>query len=65
MLPARLILTLLAFVPLAACGANEGALEVTFIDSPDQLFADGVRLSPGAQHLRGATHSGRWWWPTT
>jgi oligopeptide transport system substrate-binding protein len=51
------------FVPvlvlaLAGCGRNDGAVEVAFIDTPEQLFATGVRLSPGAQHLRAATGAG-------
>jgi ABC-type transport system substrate-binding protein len=31
---------------------------VAFIDTPEQFFGDGVRLSPGAQHLRAATQAG-------
>src|SRR5689334_16269732 len=48
----------LAALALAACGRNDGAVEVAFIDTPEQLFASGVRLSPGAQHLRAATGAG-------
>lgn len=54
----RLILPLLAVAALAACGRNEGALEVVFIGDTESLFEDGVRLSPAAQHVRAATHSG-------
>ena len=44
---------------LAGCWRNDdGAVRVAFIDSPESLFAAGVRLSPGAQHLRGATATG-------
>lgn len=44
---------------LAGCWRNDdGAIRTAFIDAPESLFADGVRLSPGAQHLRGATASG-------
>lgn len=48
-----------AALMLAGCGrGNDGALQVDFIDSPEGLFADGIRLSPGAQHLRAATDAG-------
>ncbi|MGC1269005.1 MAG: ABC transporter substrate-binding protein, partial [Croceibacterium sp.] len=44
---------------LAACGrSDDGPLDVVFIDSPTALQADGVRLSAGAQHLRGAIGAG-------
>src|SRR5688500_5496495 len=44
---------------LAGCWRNDdGAIRVAFIDTPESLFAGGVRLSPGAQHLRGATAAG-------
>src|SRR6478735_777576 len=52
------LLVVLAALALAGCGRNDGAVEVAFSDSPDQLFAGGVRLSPGAQHLRAATGAG-------
>lgn len=56
---ARLLPLVLLSLALAACSrGNDGALEVAFIDEPDALFADGVRLSAGAQHVRAATHSG-------
>ncbi|HEY6814331.1 MAG TPA: peptide ABC transporter substrate-binding protein, partial [Croceibacterium sp.] len=54
----QLLLPLLATVALAGCGRNDGAVEVAFIDTPDQLFDAGLRLSPGAQHLRAATGAG-------
>src|SRR5687768_6294296 len=54
----RLALPLLALA-LAGCGrSDDGAVQVAFIDTPESLFASGVRLSPGAQHLRGATAAG-------
>jgi oligopeptide transport system substrate-binding protein len=54
-----LSLILPAVLMLAGCGrGNEGALQVDFIDTPESLFADGLRLSPGAQHLRAATDAG-------
>jgi ABC-type transport system substrate-binding protein len=43
---------------LAGCGSDDGAVDLAFIDSPESLFAGGVRLSPGAQHLRAATTAG-------
>ncbi len=55
----RFLFPLLAFAALGSCGrGNEGALAVAFIDTPDGLFTDGIRLSPGAQHVRAATHAG-------
>ncbi len=44
---------------LSACdGSSDGALNVAFIDSEANLFAEGVRLSPGGQHVRAAMRSG-------
>jgi len=54
----RLFAPVLAALAVAGCGRNDGAVEVAFIDTPEQLFADGVRLSPGAQHVRAATGAG-------
>jgi len=52
------VVSLLALA-LAGCWRNDdGAVRVAFIDTPESLFAGGVRLSPGAQHLRGATAAG-------
>lgn len=49
----------IGLLSLAACGrSDDGPLEVAFIDDPEALFADGVRLSSGAQHVRGATGAG-------
>lgn len=54
----RFFVPFLAALALAGCGRNDGAVEVAFIDTPEQLFADGLRLSAGAQHLRAATDTG-------
>ena len=44
---------------LAACGSSDdGALDVAIIGSGEELFASGIKLSPGAQLLRDATESG-------
>src|SRR5690606_29762191 len=54
----RLIVPLVALA-LAGCSRdNDGALEVVFIDSAENLFETGLRLSSGAQHVRAATESG-------
>lgn len=44
----------------AGCGASrdDGPVDVAVIGSADDLFAEGVRLSPAAQHLRAATAEG-------
>jgi oligopeptide transport system substrate-binding protein len=56
---ARLLFVLPFLLSLVACGrSDEGTLEVAFIDTPEGLYRSGVRLSAGAQHLRGATHAG-------
>ena len=53
-----LIVPLLAFV-LAGCGrSDDGAVQAAVIDTSESLFADGLRLSAGAQHLRAATDAG-------
>lgn len=55
----RFVLPLLMALSLAACGrGDEGTLQAAFIDQPESLFGDGVRLSPGAQHVRAATGAG-------
>src|SRR6187551_1129495 len=54
----QLLLALLAILALSGCGRNDGAVEVAFIDTPEQLFDDGLRLSAGAQHLHAATGAG-------
>src|SRR5688572_9855228 len=54
----RSLLALLMAMALASCGRNDGAVEVAFIDTPEQRFAEGLRLSTGAQHVRAATDTG-------
>jgi ABC-type transport system substrate-binding protein len=54
----RFLVALLAAFALAGCGRDDGAVELAFIDTPEQLFAEGLRLSPGAQHVRAATDTG-------
>ena len=54
----RFLVALLAAFALAGCGRDDGAVELAFIDTPEQLFADGLRLSSGAQHVRAATDTG-------
>ena len=58
MLSRWLLLPLLASALAGCWGNDDGAVRVAFIDTPENLFASGVRLSPGAQHLRGATATG-------
>jgi len=45
---------------LCACGpsGDNGPIEVAIIGDAESLFEDGVRLSPVAQHVRGATVEG-------
>ena len=44
---------------LSACGGSgDGQLDVAFIDSRENLLAESIRLSPGGQHMRAATHAG-------
>lgn len=45
---------------LVSCGPSDGGgpLGVIFIGEPPNLFQQGVRLPPGAQHLRAATYEG-------
>lgn len=54
-------LRLLPLAALALTGCNfgdQGALQAAWIGDPDSMFVDGIRLSPGAQHLRAATDWG-------
>ena len=54
------------FVALMACllatsctsGGDDGVLKVAIIGTTDQLFADGVRLTPPGQHIRAAQAQG-------
>lgn len=49
----------LLLLPLAACGSHsDGPLAVAVIGSEDDVFASGLRLSEGAQVVRGATGAG-------
>lgn len=49
----------LMVLALTGCGrGDDGPLEVAFIDSPADLYGTGIRLSAGAQHMRGATGAG-------
>lgn len=43
---------------LAACGHSDGPLDIAIIGAEDEVFARGLRLSEGAQVLRGATGAG-------
>lgn len=55
----KLVLSLLAPLLLAGCGATDDDLvEVVFIGEATELENDGFRLSPAAQHLRAATAEG-------
>src|SRR5918993_2212938 len=58
MVPRWLLLPLLALALGGCWRSDDGAVAVAFIDTPDNLFADGVRLSPSAQHVRAATSAG-------
>jgi len=53
-----LILPLLALALAGCWRSDDGPLEVAFIETRDGLFASGVRLPSGAQHLRAATGAG-------
>lgn len=56
----RICVLPLAVLALSSCnlGAGEGAIEVAVIGTPAAMFDDGVRLTPAAQLVRGATHEG-------
>jgi ABC-type transport system substrate-binding protein len=54
-IPASILSVLL---PLAACGHSDGPLDVAIIGTEDEVFASGLRLSEGAQVVRGATGAG-------
>ncbi|MFL0355394.1 ABC transporter substrate-binding protein [Erythrobacter sp. GH1-10] len=45
---------------LGSCGpsADSGPVDIAIIGEPESLFQQGVRLSPGAQHLRAASFEG-------
>lgn len=53
------LLLTLSCLSLQACGSSDdGALPFTFIGEEESLFASGLRLSEGGQHVRAAMHSG-------
>lgn len=56
--PNRLWLAVAAALCLASCTGGDGTFDVAFIDSEENLFADGIRLSESGQHVLGATRSG-------
>jgi oligopeptide transport system substrate-binding protein len=54
-----LLLLVALALPLGGCGrGDDGALQVAFIDTPENLYRTGVRLSEGGQHVRAATGAG-------
>lgn len=53
------LLLILSAGTLQACGSSDdGALPFTFIGEEESLFASGLRLSEGGQHVRAAMHTG-------
>lgn len=56
--PSSILLLLTALVLAGCSGRDDDLVDVVFIGAPDDLAADGLRLSPAAQHLRGATAEG-------
>ncbi|BBC71619.1 conserved hypothetical protein [Altererythrobacter sp. B11] len=53
------LLALIGALSLVGCGQRrDGALDIAFIATPEELFASGARLGPAAQTLRAATASG-------
>lgn len=54
----RLLVALLAGLPLAACGSGKDALTVVTIGSPASPFEKTARLSPPARLIRAATVEG-------
>ena len=53
-------LALILAMGAGSCGpsSGNGPVEVAIIGAPENLFQEGVRLSPAAQHLRAATYEG-------
>ncbi len=49
---------LAATLGLAACSGGDGDFDVAFMDTEDNLYATGVRLSESGQHVLAATRSG-------
>lgn len=56
----RRLAAFLCCLALGSCSPSDGGgpLGIAFIGEPDGLFQQGVRLTPGAQHLRAATYEG-------
>jgi oligopeptide transport system substrate-binding protein len=56
----RLFAALLCCLVLGSCGPTGGGgpLGIAFIGDPANLVQQGVRLTPGAQHLRAASYEG-------
>jgi len=56
----RFCLALSLTILVAACGGSgdRGPVDVAIIGDEDGMFADGVRLSSAAQHMRAATNEG-------
>lgn len=56
----RFCLALLMTIGVLGCSAanDDGVVDVAFIGEDDSLFESGLRLSPGAQHIRAATAEG-------
>lgn len=54
------ILALMLATLVGSCGPSNGngPVEVAIIGAPENLFQEGVRLSPAAQHLQAATFEG-------
>ncbi len=53
-------LTAFLSLALAACsaGSDDGVVDVVFIGAPEDLSADGIRLSAAGQHVRAALSTG-------
>ncbi|KEO91018.1 peptide ABC transporter substrate-binding protein [Erythrobacter litoralis] len=58
--PMRFLLCLSLSLATLACGParDTGPIDVAIIGNGEELFDEGVRLSPAAQHLRAATAEG-------
>ena len=59
MIRSPLLLAVCFAAALSGCSSSEdGPLDLAFIAAEDELFATGLRLSEGAQHVRAATDLG-------
>lgn len=56
--PVRLLVLALALAGTACGRSDDGALKVAIIGETDQLFEDGVLLSPAGQHVHAAIKEG-------